>query len=486
MPFSGPGDSKLPDSIKEKAESIRAVWVEVWNKTFSECQSENGSDCEGLAFRTANGVIKDNENMIIFKLNQEIHTDLVKEIIHTDGRTYLVAPTVAIVEGVMNEVLYTGDEINAYIDAWNGRPLIIEHPQDNEGEFVSANQPELLKENLGFYYNAVYEDNKLKGEWWLDIAKAEKSVVGQQVLNALRQGKLLEQSTGLFTDVEEKQGEFKGVAYTAIARNIRPDHVAILLHDEGACSIADGCGTPRVNKNEDNTVTLELKNIRESLKSYGKTLADFIKNFKIIKNIEGNQMSREEMIEWILQHSPVPLTRAMLELATDEELAQIGEAIAPPTEPSVLETVLENEGELVEGNEGEVLFTIPTTADPVVSPEVVNPASFSHTLPEPLAQFMDYLEKNGGLKAIQETMQERQDKQIEEFDSLMQLVTANSSYTKDDLEKVPVEFLRKMAMNIMTETGTMIEQNQMYGTRMFGINAVQNDSEWEVYGQEGQ
>lgn len=426
--------------------------------------------------------------MIIFKLNQEISSELVKEIVHTDGIKYLVAPTVAIKEGVMNEILYTGVEIDAYIDAWNGRPLIVEHPQDNEGEFVSANQPELLKENLGFYYNALYENNKLKGEWWLDINKAEKSVLGQQVLNALRKGEILEQSTGLFTDIEEKSGEFNGQKYIGIARNIRPDHVAILLHEEGACSVQDGCGTPRVNEAKpDNTITLELKNFRETLKNYGQTLTDFIKNFKIISsNIEGNQMGREELIDWILQNSPLPLTRDMLELADDTTLAQIGEAIAPPTEPTTLEEIVAEE--IVEGNEGETgegLFTIPTTPDSGVSDEVVNPASFSHALPEPLAQFMDYLEKNGGLKAIQETMQERQDKQIEEFDSLMQLVTANSVHSEEDLKGTPVSVLRNMATNIMAETG--IQQNQqqpIYGSRMMGINTIQQNSDWVVYGKE--
>lgn len=486
MPFSGPGDPKLPDHIKEKAESIRKIWVEVWNKTFSKCQSEGGSDCEGLAFRIANGVIMKN-TLIMFNLNQKIG-GLVKEVIHTDGIRYLIAPTVAIIEGVMNDTLYIGDEINAYIEAWNGKPLIIDHPTDNDGEFVSANSPELLREVLGFYYNAIYEDNKLKGEWWLDIEKAQKTISGQQVLKDLKAGKILEQSTGLFTDIEDTAGEFNGEHYENIARNIRPDHVAILLHEQGACSVQDGCGTPRINENlssvtyvSESNIIPELKKIKETLKTYGQTLTDIV-NLRGNNNndLEDNQMSKEELIEWLLSNSPVPLQRAWLEAATDEELAMMAEAVTAVVtvpEPSVL---VEEEPEV---NDGEIAsdFTLSVPVTPDVSPSIpfdADPGP-SGLLPKPITEFMSMLTEYGGLGAIKELIQEAQNKQVEEFDTLIELVTANTSYTKDDLENLPVTFLRKMAINI-----TPAIPDPIYANRGMGVNVSGHNSEWTVYGEE--
>src|SRR5690606_20175922 len=42
-------------------------------------------------------------------------------------------------------------------------------------------------------------------------------------------------------------GELNGKPYTAKQVNLRPDHVALLPGEVGACSIADGCGAPRIN-----------------------------------------------------------------------------------------------------------------------------------------------------------------------------------------------------------------------------------------------
>ena len=62
----------------------------------------------------------------------------------------------------------------------------------------------------------------------------------------------MEVSTGLFTENVQANGVFGGKAYHAIATNYRPDHLAILPDQIGACSIEDGAGLLRVNvKNRD-------------------------------------------------------------------------------------------------------------------------------------------------------------------------------------------------------------------------------------------
>jgi hypothetical protein len=58
MPYTGADDPKLPSNVRKLPEKKRSQWVQVWNTTYKACQKEGGSDCEGKAFRTANGVIK--------------------------------------------------------------------------------------------------------------------------------------------------------------------------------------------------------------------------------------------------------------------------------------------------------------------------------------------------------------------------------------------------------------------------------------------
>lgn len=162
-----------------------------------------------------------------------------------DGREHLVVPVVMIVEGVLNNALLTESEFGKYAESWNGRPVPVLHPERN-GQPVSANQPDIIsKSTIGHIFNTKAEGGKLKAEAWIDINKAGR--IGQSDLIAqLEAGEVVEVSTGYWADDEIKAGEHNGRAYETIHRNIRPDHLALLPGQEGACSVADGCGT-RVN-----------------------------------------------------------------------------------------------------------------------------------------------------------------------------------------------------------------------------------------------
>lgn len=64
------------------------------------------------------------------------------------------------------------------------------------------------------------------------------------MLDALEAGRPMELSTGLFTQNEPAPAgaTFNGRPYDYVARNYRPDHLAVLPDQIGACSLADGCG----------------------------------------------------------------------------------------------------------------------------------------------------------------------------------------------------------------------------------------------------
>jgi len=58
MPYSGKNDPDLPSNIKKLPDRLRSQWVKVWNSTHARCTEEGGEDCEGMAFRVANGIVK--------------------------------------------------------------------------------------------------------------------------------------------------------------------------------------------------------------------------------------------------------------------------------------------------------------------------------------------------------------------------------------------------------------------------------------------
>ena len=171
------------------------------------------------------------------------------------GRKHLVVPVVALTEMVLQSStsdvpeLALAEEFGANPLAWNGRPIVVNHPE-LEGEKVSASLPDIVdKEKIGEIYNTVLDGKKLKLEAWIDLERAEGlgGIISATVAKLQGGEEIIEVSTGLFSNVEAKTGKFNGKDYDGVWRNIVPDHLAILSEATGACSIEDGCGAPRAN-----------------------------------------------------------------------------------------------------------------------------------------------------------------------------------------------------------------------------------------------
>lgn len=160
-----------------------------------------------------------------------------RELLH--GREYLVAPMTLITPGVLKgsggPLFYPPDEIKKSALAWNHVPIVVYHPKNG-----SVREPDILNaQGIGLVMRAAADAaGKLTAEGWFDIERTRQ--VDNRILQAIEAGKLLELSTGLFTDNEPAESGAAG--YTHIARNYRPDHLAILPDQVGACSIKDGCG----------------------------------------------------------------------------------------------------------------------------------------------------------------------------------------------------------------------------------------------------
>jgi hypothetical protein len=107
------------------------------------------------------------------------------------------------------------------------------------------------------------ENGKLKAEAWIDEQKIRQ--ISPLAYAYIMQGRQLEVSLGVFTEDEPTSGNWNGEDYVAIARSHRPDHLALLPGEQGACSWADGCGV-RANQEEGGNDVDVIKTQKELVK----------------------------------------------------------------------------------------------------------------------------------------------------------------------------------------------------------------------------
>lgn len=168
-----------------------------------------------------------------------------------DGEEFLVIPVVAAVEGVLNNYYLPIESIEASLPAWEGVPVTLSHPKQY-GQDISANT-KFAKENycVGFFFNAHIDEDKFKGEFWIQLSSLNNKDDGQALLNKLDNDEVVEVSTAYWCQTNGTTGVYKGKSYEGIQFNLVPNHVAILVNEIGACSVVDGCGTPRTNSKEE-------------------------------------------------------------------------------------------------------------------------------------------------------------------------------------------------------------------------------------------
>lgn len=202
---------------------------------------------------------------------------------------YAVYPVVLMVEGVHHAVngtavYYSTDVLKESVLHWEGRPVPVRHPNVN-GNYVRANDPQIEADwAVGRIYNATVSGTKLKGEVWIEVAKAEK--VSPGLIMSLDSGSPMEVSTGILVEGDGVAGNWGTEAYTQSITKIIPDHLALLPGDKGACSWEDGCGI-RANKkiNQSHKESLENDFIYNKIQTRenGMTkLQDAINNLKAV------------------------------------------------------------------------------------------------------------------------------------------------------------------------------------------------------------
>lgn len=212
-----------------------------------------------------------------------------------NGADHLVVDSVIAKVGVMNDNYYSKQELSEFANAWNGVPVPVGHPVEN-GKQVSANSPAIEeRSNIGKFYNARFVDDSLKGEIWIDTNKAEK-LGYKAIVDFLEGGNPIDVSTGLFAVRNSKSGTFDGKTYTHEVSRLRPDHVALLPNEQGACSLCDGCGAL---VNSEGGCSCERPEVKtSSLERLVNTLTEAIGIFS--KNQGNDDMDKKKIVEKII------------------------------------------------------------------------------------------------------------------------------------------------------------------------------------------
>lgn len=165
---------------------------------------------------------------------------------YLDNKLHLVVNGVGIAEGVWygseGGVYYSAEELRNSDPSWDHKPAVLKHPKDVNGVPVSAANPTVINSSrVGLLLNtATGEDGKQRYKVWIDEEKANS--VDARIVQNIRSKNKIEVSTGMVAELVKKTGVWNGKKYQYVAKNIKPDHLAILLDEPGAYSVADGGG----------------------------------------------------------------------------------------------------------------------------------------------------------------------------------------------------------------------------------------------------
>lgn len=139
----------------------------------------------------------------------------------------VVLITAATHAGSNGPLHYPADELRATVTQWANVPVTIGHPTYN-GQGVSISLAHGWPV-VGHLVAPAFDGNRLTAT--ANLSRSALQRHAPELLRKLQRRERVEVSTGLFTDNQD------GVAY-----NHRPDHLAILPGQRGACSNTDGCG----------------------------------------------------------------------------------------------------------------------------------------------------------------------------------------------------------------------------------------------------
>lgn len=172
--------------------------------------------------------IKTRESQNHVTLVSNVSKTMIKE---TDTHFMIRGIPITVNNQTMNSVLYEESEMKKGLPSMVGKPIVLQHPADKDGQFISAMAGDGLMSFFGggvvtkaYVSNGVsYADAEIKKS----LLKAQDN--GKYYYDKLSKKKPVGVSTGLvFTDNEESGVDRNGVPYAMKAKDIAFDHLACL------------------------------------------------------------------------------------------------------------------------------------------------------------------------------------------------------------------------------------------------------------------
>lgn len=409
-----------------------------------------------------------------------------------NGRKYLVAPTKPMRAMDLDQGYVPKRQIRRSEKAWNGTPVTLNHPHDENGNLVSASStPEIAgKTNLGYLYNVESVENgeMLEGEVWIDRHNAE-SIGGQaeELVEKLENGEKVSVSTSYFGDRLDP-GNYDGEHREKVMGNLRPDHLALLPNKEGRCSIEDGClaGEPAANSlkvaghtddsGDSDEVPANDRGPKRPRDDGGKFIRkdvdiDSLQNEDEIKVVKtSGDSARGVFHDSIGNHVSVMLDGRIRRLATDS-IERVDLISDPSTgtmsnRESKIQELVENHGfdrEMLEGaSDGCLSHTHERLTEDEGGEQSGNDddGSSGDDFQKEIMGKLDDLESQieekpdrGDVEDIASNVEERREKE-----NLIDTVVANSDYSEEGIEGMELSTLRKMKENVTEDVANYAGQ----------------------------
>jgi hypothetical protein len=191
-------------------------------------------------------------NSVMVSVVNQVNSATIRREIQ-NGESYIVVPSATLPDDVvMNGGLYPADEIEKSFMTLEGTHVPIEHPQDDQGQYISAGAPAAMRRGYligAENRNAKRESGRVYVEKWIPERIANGCDKGKRLIDRLNaimkgQGEPIHTSTGILLERETvtETTAANGQKYNWIARNMYFDHDAILLDSIGAATPDQGVG----------------------------------------------------------------------------------------------------------------------------------------------------------------------------------------------------------------------------------------------------
>lgn len=395
-----------------------------------------------------------------------------------EGKAQIVVPVVMMTEGVhcgsAGAVFHSIEQLGKYPGAWNGIPVCISHPQA-EGSFISANSPEIIEaQTVGRIFHTFIDGKKLKAECWIDVEKIKN--VSPPTFEMLKNMAPLEVSIGVFSDDLPEEGTWNNENYVMVATNHRPDHLALLPGERGACSWSDGAGI-RANSNK----AEEVNSMGKATKGQDKSFLDYFTNDGLSAIFEKIQerISNKDSVAVHLETNETITTNIVKEGVKDKMDKMTEETKAHVD--SLIESgkFTDEQRESLESVDAELLGTFASMLivdevaeeTPVVNSEEAKPTVF--TKEDAIAVLHETLQTpEQCLSIFPEEMQDQLRSglklhQAQKEALITSIIGYNKSYTEEELRTRSMDELTKMASFVPESKADF---------SIFGINRTQSVS----------